>query len=912
MKKLLISCILSQLFILSASAPAAVIFVDSVAAGANNGSSWADAYTDLQNALDDADPCDDIWVAQGTYYPTSDYGLNIGFHGRHFRMINGVAIYGGFPNTGNPNWLDRKPSAYVTILSSDWLDNDNPNTPVEDLHSDPCRVDNNYHVFYHPQGLALEPNAVLDGFTITGGNANGSYPHYYGGGMCNDGSNPTVTNCTFTGNSAMYGGGMYNHLSTSPIVTNCIFVRNLADDRGGGMYNYYSSYTTVTGCIFTENWALGGGGMFNRDTPTITSSIFWGNNASDSNEIGNSSNYPIISYCDIEGSLVGGTWDANLGIDGGGNIDVDPLFINPAGADNIAGTDDDNLRLLPGSPCIDAGDPCYILDHNNPTDIDGRPRIADGDGDSVPIVDMGPYEMRVIHVDANASGGTDDGTTWANAFDDLQKALDIATTGDRLWVAEGTYKPSVEVGGSGSRYKTFQMINGVDIYGGFPNSGDPNLFDRDPNTFPAILSGDLLGNDNPNTPTKDLLNDPCRTDNSYHVFCHPNDLNLDATAILDGFTITSGNTDYSSSPHYYGAGMFNEGCSPTVTDCIFSDNSAVYDGGISNNNSNPNVTGCTFAGNSSDNSGGGMGNNNSNPNVIACKFTANSAYIYGGGMSNSASSPKVTDCIFSGNLSDHGGGGMGNNNSNPNVTDCIFSQNWADDDGGGMHNYNSNPTVTGCLFTGNLVEDRGAGMDNYNSSPTVTGCTFTANWAKLEGGGMHNLGSPIVKNCILWGNIASLDGNEIYGATSVSYCCVQGGHTGTGNLDTDPCFVSPDTNDFRLLFSSPCIDAGDPNFLLDPNYPTDLDGRARIADGDCDANSIVDMGAYEFNWAYVGDFDGGCDVDLLDFAIFQNAFLTTPADDNYNPACDIALPADSLIDWLDLATFANHWLHRAN
>jgi hypothetical protein len=72
------------------------------------------------------------------------------------------------------------------------------------------------------------------------------------------------------------------------------------------------------------------------------------------------------------------------------------------------------------------------------------------------------------------------------------------------------------------------------------------------------------------------------------------------------------------------------------------------------------------------------------------------------------------------------------------------------------------------------------------------------------------------------------------------------------------------------------------------------------------------MGAYEFDWAYAGDFAGGCDVDLRDFEIFQRAFLTTPADGDYNSACDIALPADSIIDWLDMDVLFTHWLQSAN
>ena len=78
-------------------------------------------------------------------------------------------------------------------------------------------------------------------------------------------------------------------------------------------------------------------------------------------------------------------------------------------------------------------------------------------------------------------GGAGDGTSWANAYGDLQDGLDDAGSGDDVWVAAGTYYPTTEVGETGERYKTFQMKTDVAIYGGFPSGGNPNFNDRDPN-----------------------------------------------------------------------------------------------------------------------------------------------------------------------------------------------------------------------------------------------------------------------------------------------------------------------------------------------------------------------------------------------------------------------------------------------
>ncbi|UCC23004.1 MAG: right-handed parallel beta-helix repeat-containing protein [Planctomycetota bacterium] len=178
--------------------------------------------------------------------------------------------------------------------------------------------------------------------------------------------------------------------------------------------------------------------------------------------------------------------------------------------------------------------------------------------------------------------------------------------------------------------------------------------------------------------------------------------------------------------------------------------------------------------------------------------------------------------------------------------------------GGGMYNDNSSPTVTNCTFSGNTAADNGGGMSNNNSSnPTVTNCTFSGNTAD-GGGGMYNSDSSLtVSNCILWGNTPEEIYDDGTSSTSVSYSDVEGGYSGTGNIDADPCFVDADANNFRLLYDSPCIDAGDNNSVppdtadLDNDgnttepIPFDLYGLPRLEDGDGDRSAVVDMGAYE-------------------------------------------------------------------
>jgi hypothetical protein len=245
--------------------------------------------------------------------------------------------------------------------------------------------------------------------------------------------------------------------------------------------------------------------------------------------------------------------------------------------------------------------------------------------------------------------------------------------------------------------------------------------------------------------------------------------------------------------------MYNDGSSPTVTNCTFSGNAAAIGGGMYNFGSSPTVANCTFVGNSGS-LGGGMTNQGS-PTVTDCTFVGNSAIDVGGGMYNLSGSPAVTNCTFSGNYAAQGGGmnnscpttvtnctfhandaetggGMLNFSSSPTVSYCTFSENFALEDGGGMSNYDGSPTVINCTFSDNAVVSDGGAMVNYASSPTLINCTFSENFA-LEGGGamVNYAASPDVANCLFVGNTADSGGgmhNQTNSSPTVTNCTFTG------------------------------------------------------------------------------------------------------------------------------------------
>ena len=265
---------------LCTAATGKTIYVDDDAAGANDGTSWENAYTFLQEALVSANTADkpvEIRVAQGTYRPSQGLGAAPEFDWRKttFQLINDVTLKGGYAGISEAEPNERNLQEFETILSGD-LNGDDGLDFADNS-------ENSYHVV---TGSGTDNTAVLDGFVITSGNANaGTFPdpRCIGGGMYNFTGSPKISNCIFHINSAFSGGaGIFNGENSDPLLENCSFIENVTDEDGAGMMNFMGSDPVLTGCDFIGNKAEDhAGGMLNvaDSNPVLDDCMFIGNSA---------------------------------------------------------------------------------------------------------------------------------------------------------------------------------------------------------------------------------------------------------------------------------------------------------------------------------------------------------------------------------------------------------------------------------------------------------------------------------------------------------------------------------------------------------------------------------------------------------------------------------------------------------
>lgn len=418
--------------------------------------SWNTAAVDLQDALAIARPGDEIWIAQGTYYPDQGGGQTLNDRAASFTLKDRVAIYGGFLGTETSN-DEADPTAYPTILSGD-IDQNNGAEEPDDFAN---HSNNSYHVVTAEN---VDETALLDGVTIKYGFADGAAisdqigaglycqnaspvltqvtfelnAAVGGGAIASNGASPTIANSTFRKNTAQTGGAFITLNSSSPSIINSVFYDNTGTSRGGAFFNFGSSPILTNCTLYGNSSEQEGGAIYNAATslPTLQNCIIWNNqadgltNTADASIRSEEGSNTVASHSIVE-NISKATLDASGTAT---NLEpTDPLFLlsDPTASGNF------QLRGI--SPALDAGD-----NDANATTTD----IAKNDRIQNTTIDLGAYEfipytqVPVIVL----SGATDifiaPDTTWIDpgvtAIDEGGDAISITTGGDTVDTTQTT------------------------------------------------------------------------------------------------------------------------------------------------------------------------------------------------------------------------------------------------------------------------------------------------------------------------------------------------------------------------------------------------------------------------------------------------------------------------------------------
>ena len=454
-------------------------------------------------------------------------------------------------------------------------------------------------------------------------------------------------------------------------------------------------------------------------------------------------------------------------------------------------------------------DPCGIFTNSCRITGDSTDEVAEV---NTPVC----YWNQIIYVDHNATG-VNNGLTWENAYLDLQDALDRAAAEghSQIWVAKGTYSPSVSYQGS----LTFRLIDGVPLYGHFEGN-ETSIWQRDFN----------------DANNETILNRSGAVWSQYLVTASGHSQNN----ILDGFTIKD---------CIYGAVRI-ENAFLAISNCIIT---ASGGDGIRAINSAFKVNDCVIQ-----NKSIGIYDSNAVFTIDNCIIQNNNSKGISVDFVNIGSLPesRISNCLIQNNAA---GNGIYlsrvPSSSSLVITGCEIFGNAA-----GIYTQNSS---CASILDNMIYKNSSMGIILQNPGPTtirnnsIVGHT-SYGIRRMDGGT-----APVINNCIVWGN-----NDDLY-SCNATYSCVEDNDVNAGNIHTDPCFVNADANDFHLRPASLCIDAGDPNF--NDFNDADIDAECRIMFGK--SSLRVDIGADELYWLKA-DFDRNEIVNFIDYVIWAPAWQT--------------------------------------
>jgi parallel beta-helix repeat protein len=677
-------------------------------------------------------------------------------------------------------------------------------------------------------GIAVvfdDPDSTTDTTKLVGNRINGNDATNAGGGIYAYDCRIIIEGNTIDTNQSNQGGGIYlnqikyGHLETNLIDTNIavsngggtyinnsspelrsnVISANQSGENGGGLYLTNASNPTLTGNIVHSNYCQGLGGAINMVfgcSPAIQNDLYYGN-------VANWKGGAVYADFGSVPVLTNVTIVNNNASDAGGGLvcssGSNAVIKNSILYGNTAGTSGDNIYLND-----DASDPefHYSIIEGGPAAFAGLGSGANYSGTFVNNLDMDPLfadassdNYRLLPVSPAINAGTPDTTGLGLPLTDLDGNPRVISCAIDMGAYES--QSNLIVGGSISSDTTWASDTvyvhcDVDIADGATLTIDPGVVVLFSGYYTINVQGRILANGS--------LADSIRF-------------------------IPSDTVGYASNTHTgWGGIRFNN--TPSSNDssllqyCVveYAKNAAILGGGVYLKNfSKLRIDKSRISYCFSSRGAGIYATSNSSPTITNNSITNNNAgYIGGGIYLYSSSSPLIANSIISGNTSPYRAGGM--------YIDVF-----------------SNPTLVNNLITNNSAPE-GGGLSMYLSSPHIINTTIADNSASVVGGALQNLSSnPTLINCIVWNNTANSSPGISPGTAIITYSNIQGGWTGTGNVDVDPLFADAANGDFRLLSCSPMINAGDPdtNGLVLPS--TDFYGQTRLM------HDTVDIGAAEYN-----------------------------------------------------------------
>ena len=599
-----------------------------------------------------------LWAATNTVTSNADSGAG---------TLRSTILSSG---AGDTIEFALPPGSTITLASTLTL---TQNLTIDGSGSPGLTIDGNHAVtvFVVLSGVS----ATISNMTITHGAANSSAspcPGFCGGGIADLGS-LRVTNVAVTGNSAgNWGGGIYDAGNGVLDIVNSTISGNVAG-YGGGLFFIHGTGTVMmrlwnTTIAGNSSPTANGSGIlmdssYSLDVYSITNSTV-------TDEIAGS-----FGSVAVQNSIFSSCGPDQVLNDKGGNVDAGTsclgIFEDPTSKVNAAldlGPLQDNggptQTMLPGpsSQAIDSGiDSVCAASMVNGIDQRGigRPQGAHCDAGAVEV-----YKSCYVKFDA---AGANDGSSWDDAYVDLQSALSGGSGCGRISVARGVYKPST----TNDPSQSFTVPPRTGVYGGYSGIGT----ERNPLLFRTVLSGDIDGNDSGSNGI-DADTSQIVGNNTLHVVVMDGTTAagpITASTLLDGFTITGGLANGGNNDDV-GAGLLcngsNSTCSPTLNQLVFSGNlanssgGAIYNAGVGGTAS-PTLTNSTLSGNSAAN-GGAMFNNGvtgtSSPTIGNVTFANNSASQCGGAIYDlgitGVADPTITNATFSGNSAASNGGAI--------------------------------------------------------------------------------------------------------------------------------------------------------------------------------------------------------------------------------------------------------------